>query len=218
MAREAYVVFWSLALAAVLTAFVVMGVAWDVVSSRHLAGAFLALAALVPVLLASRPRARLLVACGVGAYAAMSLGAHVARGVGTWSVGGDLREPAAQLADYARANGLEFGYAGYYDAPVVTWLQDERVKVFPVVECDTRLCPYGAHTISSWYRPRPAVRTFLVTHPLAKRGVLTAPYARAGTPVDTRRFGSLTVYVYDHDIAADLGPGGVQDQGSPTRP
>jgi hypothetical protein len=188
----------------VVGAFLITDVSWDIASSRYLAGAFLALAALVPVLLASRERARWLVAAALGVYTALALGYHVTKGPGTWSTGGALQGPADRLADYARANGLEYGYGGYDDAPVVTWLTDERVKVFQVGVCGARLCPYGAHTISSWYRPRPGIRTFLVTHPAARGPSLRHPYAVAGTPVAVRRFGSLTVYVYDHDIAADL--------------
>jgi hypothetical protein len=191
-------------LAAVIGAFMVTDASWDLASSRYLAGAFLALAALVPVLLASRERARWLVAAALGVYTALAFGYHVTKGPGKWSTGGPLQGPADQLADYARANGLEYGYGGYDDVPVVTWLTDERVKVFQVRECGARLCPYGAHTISSWYRPRPGIRTFLVTHPSARGVSLTHPYALLGTPVDTRRFGSLTVYVYDHDIAREF--------------
>lgn len=208
VARDAYLVFWSLALVGILVAFVFLDVSWDVISSRYLTGGFFALAALVPPLLGVRPRARLVVAAGIGLYAALTLGFHVAKGVGTWSDGVDLGAPTDQLVHFARANGLEVGYGGYRDAPVVTWLADERVKVFPVSPCGTRLCPYGAQAISTWYRPRRRVRTFLVAHPLAKgRLSLKAPYARAGRPLEVRRFGSLTVYVYDHDLAADLGPG-----------
>lgn len=220
LAREAYVLFWGLALLAVLVALLVTDVSWDVHSSRYLAGAFLATAALVPPLLGARPRGRLVVAAGVALYAALSLGLHLREGVGSWSTGGDLTAPTHRLVDFARANHLEFGYGGYDDAPVITWLADARVKVFPVRDCGQfatasrlamtgqRLCPYGAHTISTWYRPRPRVRTFLVAHPLAPKPYsVTGAYARAGRPEQIRHFGSLTVYVYDHDLAADLGPG-----------
>jgi hypothetical protein len=205
LTREAYVTFWSLAFVAVVGAFMVTDVSWDIASSRYLAGAFLALAALVPVLLATRERARWLVAGALGVFTALAFGYHLTKGPGTWSTGGELQGPADQLAGYARANGLEYGYGGYDDAPVVTWLTDERVKVFQVRKCGLRLCPYGAHTISSWYRPRPGIRTFLVTHPTARGPSLHGPYRYSGKPIAVRRFGSLTVYVYDHDIGADLG-------------
>ncbi len=220
LAREAYLVFWALALLVVLGAFIVTDVSWDLLSARFLGGAFLALAALVPPLLGANPRGRLVVAAGVGLYAALTLVLHVREGVGNWSKDADLRSPTHQLVDFARANHLEFGYGGYDDAPVVTWFADDRVKVFPVRACglfatasprrtsDVRLCPYGAHTISTWYRPRRGVRTFLVAQPGARSTFsIKAAYARAGRPVQIRHFGSLIVYVYNHDVAADLGPG-----------
>jgi hypothetical protein len=213
MAREAYVVFWSLGLLAVLGAFVISDVSWDILSSRFLSGGFLALAALVPVVLVRAPLTRLLVAGGIGVFTALSLGFHVAKGVGRWSEAGDLSKPTDRLIAYARANRLEVGYGGYNEAPVVTWLADERIKVYPVRECGARLCPYGAHTISSWYRPRPGVRTFLVTRPSGKGSSLTAPNALLGRPVAVRHFGPLTVYVYDHDLAANLGPLGAGQPG-----
>jgi hypothetical protein len=206
-AREAYLLFWSLALVAVLGAFLVTDVSWDVLSSRYLAGAFLALAALVPVVLATGGRSRPLLAGGLALYVALMLGFHVERGPGRYSEAGNLQRPADELAAWARAAGLRVGYGGFDDAPVLTWLTDERVEVFQVSPCGAALCPYGAHVISTWYRPRPNTRTFLVARPAGRGHTLTAPYARAGTPVGVRHFGPLVVYVYDHDIAADFGSG-----------
>ncbi|MBV9212179.1 MAG: hypothetical protein JOZ25_00885 [Actinobacteria bacterium] len=206
VAREAYVVFWSLALVAVLGAFVITDVSWDVISSRYLTGGFVAVAALVPPLLGASGRARLVTAGAIGAFTALTFGLHVHDGIGSWSEGSDLSGPTHQLEAFARARGLEVGYGGYKDAPVVSWLADERVKVFPVSACGARLCPFGVHTISSWYRPRRGVRTFLVTHPGAPGLSLSGPYARAGRPLEARRFGPLVVYVYGHDLAANLGP------------
>jgi hypothetical protein len=103
--------------------------------------------------------------------------------------------PIVQLLERERAMR---GFAGYWDAQNLSWQTDMRLLVAPVVNCGTELCPYNFFTIRSWYEPREGARTFLLVDPTIP--VIHAP-PFASQAAATRRFGPLTLYVFDYDIA-----------------
>lgn len=202
-ARQTYIAFWGLTLISVIVAFVISSTPVDTGSSRYLASAFVAVAALLPALAPSQPRLRALLVIGLTTFAVLAVRTDLVAGqsYGSGPNGGD----AGQLEQYAVAHGLKYGYAGYQDAPVLSWETHLRLQVFPLYQCLGSLCPFPLHTISTWYRPRPHTRTFLIAEPAANYTALGGPFPAAGPPVETARFGNLQFFVYDHDIAADLG-------------
>ena len=111
-------------------------------------------------------------------------------------------ELAKRVAAIAAANHVSTGYAGYWDAAPITWAAHFRVRVYPVSVCDrgAHLCPFDLHTISSWYTPRPGVRSFLLTDPRLR--LVTAPTPRLGRPAAVYHVGRLVMYVYGYDIAS----------------
>jgi len=113
-----------------------------------------------------------------------------------------------QLVRYANRQRLAYGYADYTTAPVLTWATGLRVHVFPVRPCSQGLCAFYLHTISSWYAPHPGARTFLIVDQASQGSYLpvTRPSAAFGRPASRAQLGDLTIYVYNHDIAAQLGP------------
>jgi hypothetical protein len=56
--------------------------------------------------------------------------------------------------------------------------------------------------MSSWYTPRPGTRTFLVVD---RRYGPADPGERLGGFLSSVTYGEYTVYVYDYDIASNLG-------------
>jgi hypothetical protein len=75
-----------------------------------------------------------------------------------------------------------------------------KLLVAPVSNCADELCPYNFFTIESWYRPRGGP-TFLLVDPTLPV-IHAPPFAR--TASETHRFGPLTLYVFDNDIAAHI--------------
>jgi len=69
------------------------------------------------------------------------------------------------------------------------------------------LCYPQLGMISSWYRPRPGIRSLLIVDSLGTsfNGILAADPA-LGAPVARRRIGPLSVLVYPYDIASRIGP------------
>ncbi|MCW3002029.1 MAG: hypothetical protein JWQ20_1327 [Conexibacter sp.] len=206
--RTLFILFWSLSLVVTVLAFIVTSVPVDTGSSRYVVIAFIAMAVLLPPLAQQAPRARPLLVVGLLAFVVSVVGRHVVDGVEVFG-GGPSKADAGAVARYLRSQGLKTGYAGYQDAPVLTWASRGDLEVYPLYtdpSCTTGpLCPFPLHTISSWYKPRPNSRTFVIAHTPASYTQLGGPPpAGLGTPVTSRPFGALVVYVYDHDVASKL--------------
>jgi hypothetical protein len=117
-------------------------------------------------------------------------------------------DTAAALARFAHHEGVTYGYGGYWDAEELTWGTDFKVLVRPVRVCTSRthaLCYPQLGMISSWYTPRPGIRSLLVVDSLGTsfNGVL-APDPSLGKPLSARQLGDIEVYVYPYDIASRL--------------
>jgi hypothetical protein len=206
-AQEAYLVFWGLTFVSTIGAFVVSSAPLDIAGDRYLPSAFVAVAALLPALTRDA-RARALLVVGASLFGLLALRTHV------------YHSPAApkpefprfvfaKVAKYAEAHRLRYGYGAYAVSAPLTWTSNKRVQVFPVKGCPhvRKLCPAPVHSISSWYAPRPRTPTFLVAVRTRSGYYWPGPAQTAvsGKPLTVVNFGRVTVYVYDHDLAADMG-------------
>jgi hypothetical protein len=98
--------------------------------------------------------------------------------------------------------GVSRGYAGYWDAQNLTWQTRMRLLVAPVTRCTTtQLCPFDFFTIRSWYVPH-AGGSFLLLDDTNDVIAGAPPFVRNAK--DARRFGPLTLYVFDYDIARHI--------------
>ncbi|MCW2985963.1 MAG: hypothetical protein JWR63_3533, partial [Conexibacter sp.] len=215
-ARVAHVAFWATSSVLLVGSFVATTAPEAIYSNRYLVGLLLAVAALLPLVAQRTALARAAVLAGATAFAL----------IGTLSLlRGELtanpaRFPtpalAHRLAAFAQARGLAIGYAGYWDAPALTWAADSpTLRVFPVQECDAdhALCPLSFHRISTWYRPRPHTRTFLLIDREQRMPLVTGADPRLGRPAAVDQVGPLTIYTYPYDIAARM-PGVTRGAGA----
>jgi hypothetical protein len=205
-AREAWLVFWGTTIVVTSVAFVVTNLPDGLSSSRYLMTVYFGVAALIPALVSRVPRAWTVVTCGVVVFALTSVIALASEGRGAYGPAlsnGDI----AAFTTYAESSGLTVGYSDYSTAPALTWASGMKVDVFPVAPCGSSLCPYYLNTISSWYTPRSGTRTFLIVDAATRSSYLpvTKPLTAFGSPAAVKQFGDLTVYVYRHDIARELG-------------
>lgn len=207
--RELFTAYWGLVLIFVFAAFALTSVSATPTDSRYLLGAWAAVAALLGVLASAPPARTILIIVAVALFGVLNLRAELAHGVAPAGVGPD-QQVAGAIEHFASANGASVGYSGYWDTAPVTWETHLRTQLYPISGCagPTGFCAFAGAQISSWYQPRPHTRTFLLTDtrpgiPLA----VGAPPARFGKPIAHRLVGEgFTVFIYDHDIAADLGP------------
>jgi hypothetical protein len=147
-------------------------------------------------LIARSTRAQTLVAVCVAFVAAVNIASiHNGRA----EVTGVVALPH-HVRDVVRAldrTGVRRGYAGYWDAENLTWQTGMHLFVAPVDNCADTLCPNKLFTIGSWYAARPGPTFLLVDAAIPV--IHAPPYAK--TAAQTLRFGPLTLYVFNRDIA-----------------
>ena len=205
--RELFIVYWGLTLLFVVSAFALTSLSESALNGRYLVGAVVAVAALLGIL-ATTPMARVTVILAVALVGMANLRAELAEGVPAFGPGPDQRLAGA-IEHFAKANGASVGYGSYWDSAPVTWETNLQVKVYPIQECSTSVgwCPFYNNKINTWYVPRSHTRTFLLTD--TRPGIpseIGAPPASFGRPLAGEALGDgLAIYVYNRDIAADLG-------------
>jgi hypothetical protein len=206
-AGAGYILFWGLVLICLSGGFLLSSSPTDASSARYIAGDFVALAALLPVLAPlERRAAHTALVLAVSLFLALGLYFDLSEITGppsTYPSGGTVGE----IERYLLAHGATRGYAPYWDAADVTWGTDLRIQAYPLERCATPLgvCPMPLNQISSWYEPSGAHATFLLTDLTTISNVpVPDPF---GTPVAQAIFGNVHVYVYDHDVARALGAG-----------
>jgi hypothetical protein len=208
------ITFWAGVLVAMSAVFLVplTGVVVDVGSLRYVTVLWPALLVLVAVAWGSRavPWLALLVV-GTAALGCLEL----LRGdyephPGPWLTD----EEVSGATRFVEANDLSHGYAGYRDGSPLTWASDFKVKSYPVNMCGSATpvserCQFPLHTMDSWYRPTPGVRTFYVwdDRPSPPDVHVARPPHRWGWPFATADAGHLHLFAYDYDLAYVLPPG-----------
>jgi hypothetical protein len=200
-------IYWAVSSVTVSLAFVIITAPVSTGSVRYVTTLWPALLTLVLVVYGRRAVTSLAVfAAAIAVLGCVELG----KGLYTYT---QLDRPhggeADQLANFVAANHLDHGYASYWNAAPLDVQSDFKVRAYPIEPCElpkTLYCPFRVHTISTWYDPKPGVRTFyLVGYPKLTPS-LQPPPASWGRPFKTATLGNLTVYAYDYDIASRLQP------------
>jgi hypothetical protein len=209
--RAAHVLFWTAAGALTALTFLISSLPVDKFTSRYVIVTLYSVAALLAVAgAASTGWRRAAVTGGVALVALSGVASLARRDLQDNPAGYPTGGVSGQVADLVAEEGLDHGYAGYWDAAPITWQTKARARVYPIEPCIPGLprkggyCPFPFHRIDSWYRPKEGVRTFLVIDP-TQPGV-QAPDPRFGPAERTERIGQLEVRVYGYDIASRFSP------------
>jgi hypothetical protein len=201
--RFGYTTFWAASLAITTAVVVLTNVPVDANSARYLLAGYVAVGALLP-LLAVRSRGWMASVTAAVCLFALIASFQIVRNPFQPQLRFPTPEQGQALARFAKAEGVTYGYTGYWDAADLTWMSRFRVKVYPVSQCaQPRLviCPYYIG-ISSWYTPRPGTRSMLIVDHGIQLPLISAPDPTDGTPIASAAIGDLTVYVYPFDIAS----------------
>jgi hypothetical protein len=205
--RTVWTAFWAAAALAPIGAYMIssQSVIGGEGQARYLYGLPLALAALVAI----APR-RLL---ALGAAALLALGTAV--NFVTHPPEREPREHGPALANIlaaAREHGVTRGYASYFTAYPLTRASRFELRISPVGACmgAPGLCPMYLHRLDGAFVPRrgPSFLLFDASPyaiPDDANWVTREPLgAKPRERIDVGD--GVTMLIYDHDIAADLGP------------
>jgi hypothetical protein len=208
LARLAFILFWGSAASLVAVAFVLSIAPLDVSSLRYAVTIFYAAACLAPLIGIRSARAHAAVVAGVVMFSGASL-AFLADRRHHEGPSFAVRPYLFQLISILSRERVEVGYAPYWDAACLTWQSKFAVSAYPVWECQQplpqSLCPFFFHHISTWYRPRPETRTFLIVDPTTPFGIASGAEL-LGPPERTYSLGPMTVLIYPYDIASTFAP------------
>jgi hypothetical protein len=194
---RAYACFWGAAalLLCVVTIVTPNAHALGPASAFYLLTLAPAAGAGVALLAASSPRAQVAVALAIAVVAAVNIaGLTNGRAAGPPVLA--TYEP--QIVRLLEQKGATRGYAGYWDAQNLSWQTGMRLLVAPVGRCGAQLCPFNYFTIRSWYLPRGGP-TFLLLDSTNNFITGAPPFAARATA--SYRFGPLTLYLFNYDIA-----------------
>jgi hypothetical protein len=197
----AFMTFWCSSAAFLTGAFLLSAIPVDIHADRYLLGLIYAAAAVVPALAVRRTVTEALAVAGTCLFALAGV-VSIAQGTDARNTKGfPSRAVAARIAAIAAREGASVGYSGYWDAAPITWATHFRVKVYPVSICDRgeHLCRFDLHYITSWYTPRPAIKSFLLGDP--SLALVPAPTPDLGKPSGVFHVGQITMYLYPYDLA-----------------
>jgi hypothetical protein len=202
--RFVHTTFWATVLAAGLAAFLIGSPNPVTTDGRYLLGPYVAIAALLPLMLERSLGWKVMVTAGVTLFTFSAL-YQFSSGVRQMATGYETAAVARGVARFARQQDVSVGYGYYWNSIDLTWESDFKVSVFPIQRCkhDPRsLCTFDEISMSNWDRPHGHVRSMLVVNPSARQ---VRKVERAfGTPIAQARVGNLELYAYPYDIASKL--------------
>jgi hypothetical protein len=201
---SAYLVFWTASATLLSVAFIFSSTLTGLSTTRYLGGFVFAAAAVVPMWARRSSLAQGSVVLGTLIFSITSLISLINSGLLVESMPGPTRKVAAEVAKVAENLHATQGYAQYWVAAPITWGSHFRVHAYPIFGCleaPQKMCPGPVNYITTWYKGLSTKRTFLILNSVQTP---VAPPRELGPAAATYRFGNVTMYIYDYDIARYL--------------
>jgi hypothetical protein len=199
IAQDIYVAFWMGVVVLSLAAYVLTSVGIEG-ADRYLPGVYAGTAALLPALAGRRVLRRALLAGAVALFAVLVATNHLIEGQLTGN--GPTRSESYKMLDFVRSEHADHGYSTYEVAPVATFQTHAALKVYPVFVCNGTVFGGALSEINTWYRPKAGTRSFVITQSGSSFASISPQF---GAPLAKYAIGPYSVYVYGHDVAANLG-------------
>ncbi len=205
--RFVHTTFWTTVLCAGLLMFMIGSPNPWTTDGRYLLGPYVAIAALLPLMLERGLGWKLIVTAGASLFVFSALYQFNAGVIKRMPAGYQTARVARGVAAFARSEDVAVGYGSYWNSIDLTWESNFKVNVYPIQRCATNgrmLCTFDEISMSSWDTPHGNVRSMLVVNPRARQ-VKSRARVQFGTPIASRRVGKLWLYAYPYDIATKLG-------------
>jgi len=203
--RFVHTAFWVTALGAGLFVFIIGSPNPFTTDGRYLLGPYVAIAAILPLMLERGLGWKLIVTAGASLFAFSALYQFNTGVLKQMPAGYQTAGTARAVAAFAKQEHVAVGYGDYWNSIDLMWESDFKVDVYPIQRCDKYpglLCTFSEISISSWDKPHGNVRSMLVVNPKGHQ-VRTAA-AEFGPPIASKRAGGLILYAYPYDIATKL--------------
>jgi hypothetical protein len=202
--RFVHTTFWTTILAAGLIVFLIGSPNPFTTDGRYLLGPYVALAALLPLMLERGLGWKLIVTACVSLFAFSAL-YQFSSGVKEIATGYETVGTAREVASFAKQEDVAVGYAYYWNSIDLTWESDFKVNVYPIQRCahiHRALCTFSEISMSNWDEPHGNVRSMLVLNPKAR--MVRRVEKAFGAPIAKAHAGNLVLYAYPYDIATKL--------------
>jgi hypothetical protein len=202
--RFVHTTFWISALGIGLLVFLVASPNPFTTDGRYLLGPYVAIAALLPLMLERGLGWKLIVSAGVSLFVFSAL-YQFNSGIKEISKGYETVGIARSVASFAQQQDVSVGYAYYWNSIDLTWESDFKVNVYPIQRCKhihRALCTFSEISMSNWDQPHGNVRSMLVLNPKAR--MVRKVEKAFGAWIAYARIGNLKLYVYPYDIASKL--------------
>ena len=203
--RFVHTTFWITVLLAGLAVVMIGSPNPATTDGRYVLGPYVAIAALLPLMLERGLGWKLVVTAAVSLFSFSAL-YQFSGGVKEMATGYETAGVAKAVAAYAQQEHVAVGYGYYWNSVDLMWESYFKVKVYPIQRCrndSLELCTFREVSITGWDRPHGNVRSMLVANPTAPQ--VRAPEAAFGPPLAKTHIGNLVIYVYPYDIATKLG-------------
>ena len=201
--RAACTAFWGSSVLLVALAVLATNFASDTSASRYLLTFHYGVAAVVPLWACAGGARRVAVGLGAAAFCLLSAAAldsavHLHR----FQPGHTVELPRAVAA--IESKGLTRGYSTYWDANVISWKTEGRVRVYPIVITGSGTREFVSNLVTSWYQPAPGTPTFVLVDP-AVPFVQVVPEPAIGQPSEILQVDRFTIAFYPNEIVGHVG-------------
>jgi hypothetical protein len=212
-ARKIYVWFWLLSAGGLIAGLCLsgLGIQYNTVSyqGHYVDGLWFAIAALLPIAVLRRRVPVAIAAVGISCLALVNA-VGIARMPASLLNGPDYTDAARLTATLVHL-GVGNGYGGYWESYAIGWQTNQRITALPLQQCAPgsgvpTLCRYE-FAAPAWYRLNPGPVFVIVLRGACIHDDLcidTGNLAGLPPPEAIRTVGLLQVYVYAHDVFADL--------------
>lgn len=123
---------------------------------------------------------------------------------------GTFAQGVEGVTDFLEENGLQYGYATFFNAEEYSVLSDNKVRIRGVVFNEKEIMPYNWLTSSRFYDPDCFTgKTFLMISDAEMQrffptGILTL---NLGEPVGVLKYKTFSIFVYDYNISSKFAKG-----------
>lgn len=123
---------------------------------------------------------------------------------------GSFAQGVEGVTTFLESNGLQYGYATFFNAEEYSVLSDNKVRIRGILFNENEIMPYNWLTSSRFYKPDYySGKTFLMISDAQMEYYFPKGISvlNLGEPIDILKFKKFTIFVYDYNISSRFSKG-----------